>query len=234
MFKKVILLALGGLVLFFLLSIISPYNTISKSENILKKTGSMYKILSVDSFEIESSGSTEKRDWDVSFSRYRSVAWDPDKKEREEDNSWKTWVTASEGEGASQIKRFDILPQAVFNLDRVKKYNSILLIRAKWDYQGYNWIDIYPSTSRMMEEATEGEIIKSESHSKDAKEKNFILLSGLIEELRLWVWGMGFNYNIEIHLEDYTGNHVIVSGGKINHQGWKEFHFFIPNYMKTD
>ncbi len=190
----------------------------------IDKQSANYKILTIDNFEKEGA-------WKVKFSKFRSLNWDPDIRERQEDAEWMTWVKADDSAN-TEFSRKKILPSVVYSMDKEKKLNSVLCVRAKWDYKGYNWFEIFPDSPRTMEQGTNKDALQSEHYRKNNKGKNYILLDGTTSEIRMWVWGMGYNYNIEIHLEDYKGNYYIIPGGKIRFFGWNLVSFKIPYQIK--
>jgi hypothetical protein len=90
-------------------------------------------------------------------------------------------------------------------------------IWGKFDRQGYNWIDLYP---------TVGE--------DDASEPVKILIPGHVYYLDLWVWGANLNYTIEAYVEDYRGIVYTIPMGSLAYQGWKNLRVAIPTNIPQD
>jgi hypothetical protein len=103
-------------------------------------------------------------------------------------------------------------PQALFGLNREEKDLRSLGIWGKFDRQGYNWIDIYPT-------AADG---------GDDAGLAAILIPGRIQYMDRWVWGSGLRYTLEAYFRDANGTIHTIPMGTLNFQGWKNLQVRIP------
>jgi hypothetical protein len=104
-------------------------------------------------------------------------------------------------------------PDAVFGANREGRELKSLGIWAKFDRQGYNWIDIYPVAKDAGEDAEAAEIP----------------IPGRVQIMDLWVWGSNFNYYLEAFLRDYQGVVHTIYVGSLAFEGWRNMRVPIPN-----
>lgn len=71
--------------------------------------------------------------------------------------------------------------------------------------KGYNYIDI---------------------ERQGVEEKPF---TGTVDNMSLWVWGGNFDYDMEVHVEDYLGYIYRLPLGNLKFYGWKNLSTRIPN-----
>jgi hypothetical protein len=103
-------------------------------------------------------------------------------------------------------------PQALFGLNREEKELRSLGIWGKFDRQGYNWIDIYPTAAEGGEDAGPAEIA----------------IPGRLQYLDMWVWGSCLRYTLEAYFRDANGIVHIIPMGNLDFQGWKNLQAQIP------
>ncbi|MFP3043345.1 flagellar filament outer layer protein FlaA [Treponema primitia] len=105
-------------------------------------------------------------------------------------------------------------PQALFGTNREGKELKSLGVWGKFDRQGFNWIDIYPTAAG----------------SSDGEGPNNveIPIPGRIQYMDIWTWGSNLNYTLEAYFRDYQGVIHIVELGHINYQGWRDLQVRIP------
>jgi hypothetical protein len=114
------------------------------------------------------------------------------------------------------ISRYvDAWPIALFGYNRENEPIKSLGIRGRFDRQGYNWIDIYP---------TQGE--------GDNAEPFEIPMPGRIQSMDMWVWGSNLDYTIEAYVRDFEGIVHIIPLGKLAYQGWKNLKVDIPRNIQ--
>lgn len=83
-------------------------------------------------------------------------------------------------------------------------------IWGKFNRQGYNWIDIYPTKD---DEAFE------------------IPIPGRVRYLDLWVWGSNLDFYIEAYIRDLNGGVHVINLGDISYTGWKNLRASVPSYI---
>jgi hypothetical protein len=97
-------------------------------------------------------------------------------------------------------------PSAIFGSNPEGKDLKSLGVWAKYDRRGYNWVDIYPTTS-----GDDGE------DSKPAE----IPIPGRAQVLDAWVWGANMNLSLEAYVRDYRGIVHRLPMGSLHFTGWK-------------
>ncbi|MBN2353961.1 MAG: flagellar filament outer layer protein FlaA [Spirochaetales bacterium] len=91
----------------------------------------------------------------------------------------------------------------------------ILGIKGSFLRKGYNYYEVIPVT-------------------KDDKGNWIprpIELPGIVKSIDLWVWGSGFNYNIEVCVVDSRGVNHNLQMGSILFEGWKSLSVNVPSYI---
>jgi hypothetical protein len=92
-------------------------------------------------------------------------------------------------------------------------------INGRFNRQGYNWIDIYPT-----KEAQEG----------DGAAPFEIPIPGRLRSIDMWVWGSNLKFYIDVYLRDYQGVVHSLKLGDISYTGWKNLRVNIPgNIMQS-
>lgn len=61
---------------------------------------------------------------------------------------------------------------------------------------------------------------------------HYIQIPGKSEAIDFWVWGKGYRYNMEMHLEDFHGNAHVVNGPSLNWLGWRNVRLSVPAYIQ--
>ncbi len=191
--------------------------------------------MTVDGFE-------EKGAWVIKFSRFRAKNWRGDQKgEREPSNNWIKWLEASDN---PPYLREELLPDGVQKNTTLKESEkTILAIRGKWDFPGYNWFVLEPNNIRPAKDLLKKWlrlVAKSEKDEyrpkrlewKKGIHPNFIWMTGKIKQMLIYVWGGNFNYSMETHFQDYKGNEFVLPVTKLNFKGWRNIKVVIPNAIR--
>ncbi|MDH4129678.1 MAG: flagellar filament outer layer protein FlaA [Spirochaetota bacterium] len=189
--------------------------------------------MTIDGFE-------KPGEWILKFSKFRSKNWDNDvKKEFEDPNKWLKWLKV---EDKSPLRAEEILPDGVQkNMTLKETEKTILSIKGKWDFPGFNWLMIEPSNVRPAKQALTDWlrlVAKDNTYfprrldwSKE-NHPNFIWLSGKAKELLIYVWGGNFDFNIEAHVQDFKGNDFILPMGNLNYKGWRNLKIPLPYNLR--
>ena len=121
-------------------------------------------------------------------------------------------------EGYPILKYFDGMPNAlrVMQSDSDKEY-KFLGVQFKFNRQGDNWVDIYP---------TKG------SDGGDAAAPYEIPFKGIVQRLDLWVWGAGYAYDLEILVRDCNGRIHTLPVGTLNYHGWRNLAVTVPSKIQ--
>lgn len=120
--------------------------------------------------------------------------------------------------GTVKYPRFQYVeqwPEALFRTQPEGADLMSLGVRAKFDRQGYNTIELIP-----VEEDENGEL----------KARN-INIPGRAKAIDLWVWGSQHDLNLKIFLMDFNGTVHVIDMGSLNYTGWKNLQARIPGYI---
>jgi len=107
-------------------------------------------------------------------------------------------------------------PIAVFGYNRgsdstpVKSFG----INGRFDRQGYNWIDVYPTLKETPDTPYE------------------IPIPGRVQNMDMWVWGANLKYYIEVYVRDYMGVIHSLKLGDISYTGWRNLKVNIPTTIR--
>jgi hypothetical protein len=106
----------------------------------------------------------------------------------------------------------DAWPVAVFGYNRAGDAPPLKSfgIHGRFDRQGYNWIDIYPTLAEKPDEPYE------------------IPIPGRVRNFDMWVWGANFRYYMEIYVRDYRGVVYPLRFGDIAYIGWRNLQISLP------
>jgi hypothetical protein len=107
-------------------------------------------------------------------------------------------------------------PQGLHGINREGKDLKSLGIWGKFDRQGFNWIDIYPTEAG------------SDGGDGEGFNNAEIPIPGRIQYMDLWVWGSNLDYNLEAYFRDFQGVVHVVELGRLNYQGWRNLQVRIP------
>lgn len=122
-------------------------------------------------------------------------------------------------EGYPILQYFDGMANAVrvmqTNPDPDKAY-KFLGVQFKFNRKGNNWVDIFPTKASGDEGSSSYEIP----------------FKGVISRLDLWVWGAGYNYELEILVRDCNGRVHTLPIGSLNFHGWKNLAVNIPTSIQ--
>jgi hypothetical protein len=110
-------------------------------------------------------------------------------------------------------------PQALHGINREGKDLKSLGIWGKFDRQGFNWIDIYP---------TDAESDGGEGDDSEGFNNKEIPIPGRLQYMDLWVWGSNLDYTLEAYFRDFQGVVHVIDLGHLNYQGWKNLQVKIP------
>ncbi|MDC7226913.1 MAG: flagellar filament outer layer protein FlaA [Spirochaetales bacterium] len=106
-------------------------------------------------------------------------------------------------------------PEALWGYNTEQNDYQVLGINARFDRQGYNYLEIIPVVDAEAEEW----------------EHNPIPMKGRVKRFDCWVWGSEYDYSIEMHLMDYNGINWVLPLGNLKYTGWKNLAVEIPNYI---
>jgi len=122
-------------------------------------------------------------------------------------------------EGYPILKYFDGMPNAlrVMQSDSDKEY-KFLGMQFKFNRQGDNWVDIYPT--------------KSSGEGDDAAAPYEIPLKGIVQRFDLWVWGAGYAYDLEILVRDCNGRIHTLPVATLNYHGWRNLAVTVPSNIQ--
>jgi hypothetical protein len=150
-----------------------------------------------------------------------------------------------------------VLPQG---LPEEIKNNGVethcLGVRGNWDFKGYNWIILQPSFSRLSPISTDAvplalltENGEPNLGSEEAQVRHaavnyndprvyerpyYIELVGKTQYIDVWVWGAGYDYNLEIQLEDFRGQQYNLHVANLEYLGWRNVRVEIPSYIPQE
>ncbi len=91
----------------------------------------------------------------------------------------------------------------------------ILGIKGSFLRKGYNYYEIIP-----VKKDDKGNLVPRP-----------IELPGIVKSIDLWVWGSGFNYNIEVCVLDSRGVNHNLKLGNLLYEGWKSLSVKVPGYI---
>jgi hypothetical protein len=117
-----------------------------------------------------------------------------------------------DGETYPKANLIPTWPAAVFGNNRQGKDLKSLGIWGKFDRQGYNWIDIYPTAGDGGED--EGPVE--------------IPIPGRAQSFDMWIWGSNLNYYLEVYVRDYQGVVHTLYLGNIAYEGWRNLRVQLP------
>ena len=209
--KKILILG------FFLTLLITDYDAISKKS---KEKDLAY--IKVDGFEVAG-------EWEVHYSKFRSRNWIPGRRDYLPNEKWFKWITSDDKK--PNFERRKVLPSEVYKNPFLKDENTILAIQADWDKRGVNWFSLSPTSRRLSKQVIGNLSIEEPRFKLDERLNNFIVLPGIIQKLQCYVWGMGYRYKIEAHIQDHKGLLHIINGGFLEYHGWRNVSFTIPKYI---
>lgn len=121
-------------------------------------------------------------------------------------------------EGSSDIIEYPIMkyvnkfPQSAFGYAADPAGRNSLGIHAKWDRKGYNHVEIIPG-----ERSDDGTFTVQP-----------IEIPGKVQIIDMWVWGSNYQYDLEVHVQDYQGVTYVLDAGRIDFLGWKNMKVLIP------
>lgn len=127
------------------------------------------------------------------------------------------FASSIDGETYPKANLIATWPVALFGANRQGADLKSLGIWGKFDRQGYNWIDIYPTPVEAEEEDT--------SPSE-------IPIPGRVQSFDMWVWGSNLDYYIEIYVRDYQGVVHSLYLGNTAFQGWKNLRVRMPSNIR--
>ncbi len=210
---------IGGLTLLLLFSVKNIMSQRSPSKDIA--------YVNVDGFEVNEA-------WEVHFSKFRSPSWKPEDKERVPNKKWLKWIK-SDAKKPGFARKY-IVPPAVYRSPSLKDELSILSVRASWDRKGQNWLALTPNNKRLSKQRvsnTSG-LVHKQYTKNELSSKKYVILPGRTHTIYTFLWGMGYNYKVEAHVQDYKGDYYIIQGGYLNFYGWRNISFRVPEYIKQD
>ncbi len=183
--------------------------------------------INVDGFEVKGA-------WEIHFSKFRSLSWRPEDKERVPNKRWIKWIK-SDAKKPGFARKY-IVPPGVYRSPRLKDELTILSIRAAWDRKDQNWLALMPNNKRLSKQrmGKTGALVHKRYTKNELSGKQYIILPGRTHTIYTFLWGMGYNYRIEVHVQDYEGDYYIIQGGYLNFYGWRNISFKVPKYIKQE
>ncbi len=109
-------------------------------------------------------------------------------------------------------------PEAVYRRPPEGEELRSLGIRAAFNRQGYNYLEIVP-----VEEGDDGDMVP-----------RALPLPGRVRNLDMWVWGSNRSYYIEAILRDHRGITHTLHFGEIGFRGWHNIKMDIPTYIPQE
>lgn len=106
-------------------------------------------------------------------------------------------------------------PEALHGANREGNDYQVFGINARFDRQGYNYLEIIP-----VKDGENGE-----------KVPNPIDIPGRVRNIDMWIWGSQYDYYMQVQLEDYTGVVWTLDLGDVNFTGWRNLRVDIPHYI---
>lgn len=134
-----------------------------------------------------------------------------------DDSAESRWIVTGSKfatEGLPQASWVRTWPDALYRREPEGRNLHSLGIRAAFDRQGYNYLEITPVD--------------------EDDEPRGIPIPGRVRHLDMWVWGSNFDYYMDIHLRDYRGVVHVLKLGDINYRGWRNLRIMIPSYIPQD
>jgi hypothetical protein len=148
--------------------------------------------------------------WEVKFSKFRSPQFSrkivgythPDAQAAPgRPEDSQSWVSWFQ----ATERDFSFLPDGLPPEVRGRSEKTIMGVRASFEIRGYNWIVVQP--------------------------KKPLPLEGIVKSLDCWVWGAGYDYDVEFVVRDYHGFYHTLLAGSLTHYGWKNFRVKIPGWI---
>jgi hypothetical protein len=113
-------------------------------------------------------------------------------------------------------KLVDGYPDTLYTRKQAEgKELRILAIKGSFQRKGYNMYEIIP-----VKKDDKGNMVPRP-----------IELPGLVKTIDLWVWGSGFNYDIEVFVIDSRGVNHRLKLGNLQFEGWRSLSAVVPSYI---
>ncbi|MGP1438408.1 MAG: flagellar filament outer layer protein FlaA [Treponema sp.] len=109
------------------------------------------------------------------------------------------------------LKFFDGMPRAVKVMNDEGENAKFLGVEVKFNRRGDNWLDIVPS-----------------KQGDNGLQPYEIPFKGEISRLDLWVWGVGYYYDLEVLVRDCYGRVHTIPVAPLNFKGWKNLSINVP------
>jgi len=148
--------------------------------------------------------------WEVKFSKFRSPYFDKVEREapptegqtqQRQPEDSQSWLAWF----TATERDFSFLPDGLPPEVRGRTEKTILGVRATFEVKGYNWIVVQP--------------------------KKPLPLYGIVKSLDVWVWGGGYDYDVEFIVKDYFGFYHTLAAGDLKHYGWKNLRVTVPEWV---
>ncbi len=124
-----------------------------------------------------------------------------------------------------------------------QEQNWCLGIKAQYIRNGYNYIEIVPTTpveTSVADISTNEPLnaIVMNTSSPTFEDDNYgevaetnLNLTGVVQSLDLWLWGGNYDWWLEFHLKDYQGYEHQLEAGDISYIGWMNLRTTVPSYI---
>ncbi len=145
--------------------------------------------------------SFEKNDsWVVKYSKFRKHTWKDTSIAKYEPSV--KWMTWKKLDIKNKDYRFTIRPEPPGK--EGFKGTTIMGVRGKFYIKGYNWIVVEP--------------------------KQDLFMMGKVKNLRVWVWGGNYDYDLYAEVKDYNDVYYKVHLGSLKFKGWKQLAVNLLSY----
>lgn len=92
---------------------------------------------------------------------------------------------------------------------------NCLGITTAFSRKGYNYFDVF----------VDYEQAKANGLTNEMGDRR---IPGIVQQIDLWVWGGGFDYSLDMYVEDFRGYAHKLSYGSLLYHGWKYLHVRVP------
>lgn len=129
---------------------------------------------------------------------------------------WRVFGSKFVTEGYPETTFADAYPQGLFGYNvETEEDLKCLGIHVQFNRRGYNAIEIVP-----------GQIQNGEWEARTLD------IPGRASTLDFWVWGSNYDYYMEAHLKDPSGQVHVLNMGDLSYVGWKNLIVDIPRQIK--
>lgn len=146
------------------------------------------------------------------FNNPQERTWTVEGENFSESRVWTVKGSSYSSEGFPQLKYVEGQPSKRSYDKSAAEGSTVLGVRAKFNYKGYNYFEVTPVTDDQVG----------------------FDLPGNVSKFSVWVWGSNHNYNLEAQFEDHKGRVYVYPMGSLNYIGWKNLSINIPQKLTED